>query len=179
MNRSTFLGLNMETAIALSMSNFAGAQLDNTAGFKLETVAAAGIEQKTSSFRQSSLACFTPGAAGPAAGGGAAFAAGLGAVVGVLSGGADIKSTLDQYAKAAAQLRKAADDASHLEPPVPGLERRLLALASATDKRYGEAAAGLLTAGVGILVESGLDAVGGPGAATDVDGLSDAPGKDD
>ena len=47
------------------------------------------------------------------------------------------------------------------------------------DKRYGEAAAGLLTAGVGILVESGLDAVGGPGAATDVDGLSDAPGKDD
>ena len=29
------------------------------------------------------------------------------------------------------------------------------------------------------LCGSGLDAVGGPGAATDVDGLSDAPGKDD
>ena len=101
-------------------------------------------------------------------------------MVGVLSGGADIKSTIDQYAKAAEQLRKAADDAAHLDPPVPGLEARLRALQEATRNRAGEGVMGLVgTFGVGIVVQSVADAVGGAGTATVVDHLSDAPGKDD
>ncbi|HZF82340.1 MAG TPA: type VI secretion system tip protein TssI/VgrG [Burkholderiaceae bacterium] len=180
MNRSTFIGLNMEAALALSMSNFAGAQLDNTAGFKMETVAAACIEQKTTNMRQSTLTCFGPGAGAPAGVGGAAVAAQLGAVVGIVSGAVDMAATADQYAKAAGQLEKAAKDAAEMIPPVPGLEGRLRALAGATRERMRDAGAGLLTLGVGIVMQAGLDAVGGPGGGKTAGDLSDAgPGKDE
>ncbi|MDI3382280.1 type VI secretion system Vgr family protein [Xenophilus aerolatus] len=180
MNRSTFIGLNMEAALALSMSNFAGAQLDNTAGFKMETVAAACIEQKTTNMRQSTLTCFGPGAGAPAGVGGAAVAAQLGAVVGIISGTVDMVATADQYAKAAGQLEKAAKDAAEMIPPVPGLEGRLRALAGATRERMRDAGAGMLTLGVGIVMQAGLDAVGGPGGGKTAGDLSDAgPGKDE
>jgi len=169
--RSTFLGLSMDTTMAASLSNFLGLKMDNTAGLKMETVAAAGIEQKTTSFRQSALACFTPGAAGPAVGAGAAVAAALGAVAGAASAIAGIGQTLDQYAGAAAALEAAATEADQAIPPVPGLAGRLRSLASATRRRADEAKGGLVTLGIGVGVQAGLDAAGGPGAAADVDGL--------
>jgi type VI secretion system secreted protein VgrG len=173
--RSTFLGLSMSNSLALDVSNFLGIKMENTAAISMSNTAGPDLTAQPIQVEQAALKTISPGA-GAAAGGGAAtagaIAAGIFGAGSAILGAFDVAATMEQYQKAAKQLRDAAAEAQ--AQGLTSLSERLSNMSRLAERRRTEGIATAIGGPIWLAGFAVAEGLGGTAATSGADALGKA-----